>query len=91
MLICLVSACFATVMTMIISTHFTTLFRYVPYRGVLLFALVITPLLTILLDGWLGFFVLVCSTMVGLYTIKVGSAKHYLMGCLILNLIIFFV
>jgi TctA family transporter len=63
----------------------------VDYKKMVLTILFFIMLLSLYFDGFLGFFILMVSTAVGLIASYFGVGKNHLMGCLLLPVIVFFV
>ncbi|MCD6398849.1 MAG: tripartite tricarboxylate transporter permease [Candidatus Aenigmarchaeota archaeon] len=88
-IILLVSA-ISAILTIILSKKIIELFRKIKYRTVNLFTLLLIITLVFILSGMYGVLILMLSTAIGMISILSGTRRTYLMGCLLLPTILFF-
>src|SRR3990167_4149565 len=86
----LISAGIATYLTLKFAKLFSKLMSKVNYNKLCLFIILLIIVLVAILTGWIGLFVLIVSTSIGLIPNLAGIGKNHLMGCLILPVILFF-
>ena len=86
----LVSAGIAAWLTLKFARIFSNLMSKFNYGKLCLSIIILIVLLVTILTGWIGLFVLIVSTSVGLIPNFAGIGKNHLMGCLILPVILFF-
>jgi len=81
----------ATILTLTIAKFFANILNKVNYRILCLTIIASILFLTIYLSSWIGLFILIISTALGLFTHHLNVKKSHAMGCLLLPVIIFFV
>ena len=86
----LISSGIATYLTLKFAKLFSKLMSKVNYNKLCLFIILLIIVLVAILTGWIGLFVLIVSTSIGLIPNLAGIGKNHLMGCLILPVILFF-
>ncbi len=90
-LVMLVSGPLATILALRLSRTMSHLVARIDYRRLVLSVVASIVLISFLFDGLLGIFILLCCTATGLYASYHGVSKNYLMGCIMLPVIIFFI
>lgn len=89
-----ISSIVATIITLNISKLLARNFEKINYRKVSVFILILITVIIIRLTGFLGFFIFLTSTILGLACINYNIKRSFLMGCLlipsILNYLPFF-
>lgn len=86
----LVVAGIATYLALYFARFFSNLISRVNYKLLCITIIICTFVLVFIFSGFLGLFVLVTSTCVGLIPIHLGIGKNHGMGCLMLPVIIYF-
>ena len=86
----LVAAGLSTILTLKLTKIFSKLISKINYGKLCLFVIFLVTFLVIIITGWLGFFILITSTALGLIPNLMGLQKNHLMGCLLLPVILFF-
>jgi len=81
----------ATILTLTISKFFAVIMNKLNYQLLCLTIITSIILLTIYLSGIIGFFILIISTALGIFTHLLNIKKSHAMGCLLLPVIIFFI
>ncbi len=80
----------AAICTLRLSKLFAKIIPKVNYQKLVLGVLVFVFLLTLLIDGFLGITILVIATALGIVASSWKVPKHYLMGCLLLPVMLWF-
>jgi len=88
-IILLVSA-ISAILTIILSKKIIGLLRKIKYRTINFFTLFLIVTLVFILSGIYGVLILMLSTAIGMISILSGTRRTYLMGCLLLPTILFF-
>ena len=88
--ISLIAAAIATFLTIFFAKIFSKIMVKINYTKLCLSIIILILVLVIALTGWLGLFVLIISTSIGLIPNLLGLQKNHLMGCLLLPVILFF-
>ncbi|MCK4670046.1 MAG: tripartite tricarboxylate transporter permease [Nanoarchaeota archaeon] len=86
----LVVAGVATYLALFFARFFSNLISKVNYKLLCILIIICTFVLVFIFSGFLGLFVLIVSTCVGLIPIHLGIGKNHGMGCLMLPVIIYF-
>ncbi len=86
----LIAAGLATILTLIVSKTSTRLITKMDYQKISIAIIIFIIILSIILSGFLGLYILIVSTFVGLLPIFKRINRSHLMGCLILPVILFF-
>ncbi len=73
-----------------ISKVFSSLMQKINYTKLIITIIVLIILVSFIFDNFLGLLIIVIGTAIGVFTSKIGAAKSYLMGCLLLQILIFF-
>lgn len=81
-------ACFF--LTLFIAKRFSAVITKVNYQALIIGIMAFVLLLAILLSGFIGFFILLVSTAIGVIAPLKGVQRSHSMGCLILPVILFF-
>lgn len=89
--IILISGFIAFFITLFIAGIFSRIISKVNYQILSGFVILLLVILVIIFSGWLGFLVLVISTLLGLTCIYAGIRRTHLMGCLIIPSIVFYI
>ena len=87
----LIVAGIATILAISISKIFCRVIVKVNYKVLILSIIGFITLLTLWFDAFIGLIILLTSTAVGILASQLGVGKNHLMGCLILQVILFFV
>jgi len=80
----------SAILTIILSKEIINFFGKINYRMINLLTLFLILVVVFVLSGFSGFLVLVLSTFIGMISILSGCRRTYLMGCLLLPTILFF-
>ncbi len=80
----------ATFLTLKLAKVFSKFISKISYKKTCLVIVVLISVLVLLLSGFLGFFILIVSTFVGMVPALKGIGRNHLMGCLILPVILYF-
>ena len=86
----LVASGLASILTLFFAKKFSKLISKINYRLLCLSIILLIVILSFVFSGFLGFFVLVISTSVGLIPALKGFGRNHLMGCLLLPVILYF-
>ena len=73
-----------------LSKFFASNFKKVNYKSLSYFTLFLLILIVFLVSGFLGIFLLIISTLTGIYCINLGVKRTNMMGCLIIPTILFY-
>ena len=87
----LISGSIATFLALKIAKIFSRVIGKVNYKGLVISVISFIALLVFYFSGFLGIFVLMVATAVGLIAPLVNVSRSHAMGCLILPVILFFV
>lgn len=90
LIICCIVAPFAGIIALVLSRRVSRLFLRVNYSVLAWCILLFVVLLVAYFDGLLGLVVFVGACTLGCFCNILGVPKHYLMGCLLLQVIVFF-
>ncbi|MBW3012485.1 tripartite tricarboxylate transporter permease [Candidatus Woesearchaeota archaeon] len=91
MLAALVAAGLATFLAMYIVRVFSGIVEKVNYSVMNLSIIALIIGLVFVFSGWIGLFVLLISTMLGIIPLCLGIGKNHAMGCLLVPVIVFFI
>jgi len=80
----------ATFLAMSISRLFAKMISKVNYTAICLGVIVFVSVLVLIFSGWLGLFVLIVSTAVGIVPAVKNVGRNHAMGCLLLPVILYF-
>lgn len=80
----------AVVIGIRISRIFSKLMQKVNYTKLILLIIVLIVAVSFIFDSFLGLLIVLIGTAIGIFTSKIGAAKSYLMGCLLLQVLVFF-
>jgi putative membrane protein len=86
----LIAGCLAVWITFAMSKAMQKILAVVPYRLITAFIIILIAAAVFLFDAWAGLFILIAATSLGLYAAHTNTSKHFLMGCLLLPVIIYF-
>ena len=81
----------SVILAIYISKIFSKFIVKVNYANIVWSIIIFITCLTIIFDGFLGLFILITATAIGIATSMWGVGKNHLMGCLILPVILFFI
>jgi len=87
----LITGAIAVFLALHISKIFSKFIVKVNYKVLVISILSFITILTFYFSGWLGILVLITSTSIGLLASTLGIGKNYLMGCLIIPVILYFI
>ncbi|MEW6063484.1 MAG: tripartite tricarboxylate transporter permease [Nanoarchaeota archaeon] len=87
----LVAGLLATIITLKLSKIFSSLITRVNYQKLCIAVMVIIMLVVAALTGFMGIFVLVVSTLIGIIPALKGIGRNHLMGCLLLPVILYYI
>jgi putative membrane protein len=90
LIVSLISASIAVIITIKISKLFCFLLQKVNYRKIAIIIIAFILLLTVYFDSFIGILILATSTSLGILASRFGVGKNHMMGCLILPVILFF-
>lgn len=85
-----VSAGIAGLVTLRMARAVSAILANLPYKFVVWCVILFLVSIVFYFDLWVGLLVLVCATALGIWAQKVGVAKHYLLGCLLLPVLLYF-
>jgi putative membrane protein len=71
--------------------RFSKLIPKINYQGLAIFIITFICGMSIWLSGFLGFYVLIIGSFLGMLPVLVGVGRNHLMGCLLLPVILFFI
>ncbi len=80
----------ATILTIIIAKYATKVMNKINYQKTCLIIIISIIILSFILSGFIGLFVLMISTLIGILAPLKGVNRSHLMGCLIVPVILFF-
>ncbi len=81
----------ATMLTIKITKIFSNLFSRINYRKVILSVIILIIIMVFILSNqFIGLFILLVSTFIGILPAKLGIGRNHLMGCLLLPTILYF-
>jgi putative membrane protein len=80
----------AGVLTLVLSKNMLRMFRKINYRKLSIAVILLLLILSILFSGLKGLSITILSTLIGLTCVLSESRRSYLMGCLIVPTILFF-
>lgn len=86
----IITGILAFILTIFLSKIIANKITLVPYKYISIFILIILSLLTLILSGPLGLFILMISTSLGIATIEIGINRTHLMGCLLIPTILYY-
>lgn len=81
----------ACVVTIFLSRLAARLINIVPYKFIVFFICLVIVITCFFFDGILGLSVLSCAVFIGFLAHLLSVGKHYLMGCLLCNVILYFI
>ncbi len=90
LLVALTAGCIAAILTLSISGGFSRLITKVNYSYLCLSIIIFVVLLVIYFSGWLGFIILVVSTLTGIIPALLNVKRSHLMACLLLPVMLFY-
>ncbi len=88
--IALIAGGIATLLTLEVSKIFSKVMNYINYRILSLSIITFIATLVFYFSGFIGFFILIISTAIGLLPAYTGIARHHAMGVLLLPVILYF-
>jgi len=88
--VALLSGCLAFLITKILARKFILILEKINYTKVCVITLLIVSIITLIVSGFFGLLVLVISTLTGIYCISLKVSRVNMMGCLLLQTIIFY-
>ncbi len=77
-------------LSLFIAKRFSSLITKVNYQAIIVIIILFVSSLTLFLSGWIGLFILIISTSIGLIAPLKGVQRSHAMGCLILPVILYF-
>jgi putative membrane protein len=80
----------ATFLSMRLTRVFSRLFDYVDYFEVVQYVILLITVLVFWFSGFMGLFILVTATFVGMLATELDIARSHAMGCLLLPVLLFF-
>jgi putative membrane protein len=81
----------AIFLTLFITKLFSKLFSKINYEKLVISVILLISIMVFILSGqFIGLFVLLISTFMGILPIKLGIGRNHLMGCLLLTTIFYF-
>ncbi|MSR86249.1 hypothetical protein EXS74_02545 [Candidatus Woesearchaeota archaeon] len=90
LIIAIIAAGLATVLTITSSKYFSLWMIRINYFWLNITVLTFIVIMTLFLTGFLGFLILIVSTAIGILPEMKGVAKSHMMGCLLLPVLLFF-
>jgi len=91
LLVSLISAGFASILVIKISNFCSRLLPKINMNTISIFVIFLVVLTVIIFSNWLGFIVLIISTLIGLLPHYTGMSKSLCMGCIIIPVIFFLI
>ena len=89
-IVALLSGCLAFFISGILSKKFIIILEKANYTKLCVITLIIISIITLLVSGFFGLFVLLISTLTGIYCISLNVNRVNMMGCLLLQTILFY-
>ena len=89
-LVCCIAATVAGGVAILVSRRVCLLFERVNYRVLASVILAFVLGLVWFFDGYVGIIIFLCATCLGMLCHTMGAPKHYLMGCLLCQVLVFF-
>jgi putative membrane protein len=80
----------AVVIGIKISKVFSNLMQKVNYTKLIISIMTLIVAVSFIFDNFLGLLIVLIGTAIGIFTSRIGAAKSYLMGCLLLQVLVFF-
>ena len=90
LLVFLVAGTVAFFLTDFLAKIFSQKIKKINYTKISITTLIFLALVTILVSGFLGFLILIVSTLTGIYAINSKTKRTNMMGCLIIPTILFY-
>lgn len=90
-LIAIVSSCIATILGLKISKLFCKLIEKVNYKKLVYGIIFLIIAISLILDGPKGILVIICAVPLGIITALSGTPKNLMLGCISLQVIIYFI
>jgi putative membrane protein len=90
MIVSLIAGCIGVFLTMFFARIFSSLITKVNYAGLCILIITFVSMLVFCFTGFLGLFVLIIGTAVGIIPDAVNIGKNHAMGCLLLPVILYF-
>lgn len=81
----------SSILTIILGKKMTTFFRKINYKKISVSMVILLGSIIFVFTGLLGLFVLLLSTGIGMVTLLTGTRRSYMMACLIVPTILYFV
>ena len=88
--VALVAGGTATIIAIYLSKIFSKLITKVNYKLLCISIICLIAILVTILTGFLGLFILIIATAIGIIPISKNIGRNHLMGCLILPVILYF-
>ncbi|MBI5389623.1 tripartite tricarboxylate transporter permease [Candidatus Woesearchaeota archaeon] len=86
----LIAGGIASILALKISRGFAALMQHIPYKTTVGCVIGFIVMLAAIFDGWKGLLILATATAIGTVASKKSIAKHHLMGCLLVPVILYF-
>src|SRR3989344_744137 len=84
---CLIAGGIATVITLYVAKIFSKLIQKVNYKKLVMSIIILLVCMAFYFSSFLGLYVLILSTIIGIIPAKLGVGRSHCMGCLILPVI----
>jgi putative membrane protein len=91
LLIAVLAGIISLFLTIFLAKRFTRIVSKVKYKWLCLFISIFLIILTPIISGWFGLLILLVSTSLGILCSLLNVKKIFLMGCLLLPVIIFYI
>ncbi len=91
MSISLIAGCIAVFLTMFFTRIFTKIISKVNYAALCIAVIAFVSVLVFIFSGWLGLFVLLVSTSIGILPGPLQVGRNHAMGCLLMPVVLYFV
>jgi putative membrane protein len=86
---CLVAGSFAIFVALFVSKNISILIEKINYKKLIIFIIFFVFVLSVIFDSLIGFLILFVASSLGILTSRLGVAKSFLMGCLLVQVLIF--
>lgn len=91
LIVILISGIISFFLTLFLAKFFSDKISKINYQIVSIATLIILTIIVTIVSGWLGFLVLILSTLTGLYCISLNIKRTNMMGCLLVPTIVIYV
>jgi TctA family transporter len=89
-IVILISGILAFFISGFMAKKFITILEKMNYTKICIATLIVISIITLIVSGFFGFIMLIVSTLTGIYCITLNVNRVNMMGCLLLQTIIFY-